>query len=123
MKEQQEAKWHELIKQKDKFIEIIRVLNRFYQMHPAIIKTNSTQLFREEIVEIAPVDLRICIRKIGNYEYLIKVIILETGKQESWIHVDGIQQERDELLQDGKTAHPVHGITNLTDLFKQSRQI
>ena len=118
------VEWKELKNRKGDFVEIIKILNRFYCLSPGEEKSPSVN-FREEICESKLNDLSIFIQKFGDYEFLIKVIISKgkSDKQDSWIHIDGIQQEREELLRSGIKEHPVFQLICITDLYKVSKNV
>lgn len=64
-------------------------------------------------------SFRVYLKRFGNYEYLVTAEIIEgnSSRMDSWIHVDGIKQERDELLSQGNLSHPVHAVISLSDLY------
>lgn len=114
--------WFELVERKDEFLDIIRILNRYYSMHPPTHHPSDAYLFREKMIQCSRDMLRIYLKNFGEYEFLVTVKIIDDNREqmESWIHVDGIMQERDQLLQEGKSKHPVHNIICITDLFQKS---
>lgn len=113
--------WYELLEQKEEFQNLVHILNRYYDLNPPTI-ISSAMLFRKQIVEAKPENLRIFLKRFGSYEFLAVVeITLEEGKKvDSWIHIDGIMQERKICTERGNTTHPVFGITSLTDIFEKS---
>lgn len=112
------AIWKELKKKKDEFQKILAVLNRYY--HRSGEELTQSQLFREKVASANKENIRIFLQKFGKYEYLILVKIFEQEewREDSWIHVDGIQEEREQLKRRGLLNHPVFSITCLTDLYK-----
>lgn len=109
-----EGDWKEISKVEDvkKFQNILGVLNRYYTQFS---EKSSTQIFRELIASSSPEAVKLSLKKFGEYEYLIKA---EVGdKSESWIHIDGIAEERKTHASNNNLYHPVFEITCLTDIF------
>jgi hypothetical protein len=94
--------------------KIIKVLNRYYNSFNK--EKTVSQSFRELVEETQPENLKISVRKFGSYEYLISAEILHRGN-DSWIHMDGISEERKIMLEKGITNHPVFSIVSLGDIF------
>jgi hypothetical protein len=94
--------------------KIIKILNRYYNSFNK--EKSVSQSFRELVEQTQPENLKIEVRKFGNYEYLISAEIVNRGK-DSWIHMDGISQERDELRKREILNHPVFSIVSLGDIF------
>lgn len=117
-------KWMELIDKKDEFQSIIAVLNRYYNLNPPKNHPSSAYRFREELVIASLDSIRVFIKRYGQYEYLIAVEILQESnkKMDSWIHIDGIQQERDELKSKNVVEHPVFNIFCISDLYSKYSQ-
>lgn len=116
--------WKELKTNKTEFQKIVSVLNRFYNQNPEYSPKSESQVFREEFAVANQENVRIYLQKFGKYEYLVAAEI-STGnenKKETWIHIDGIQQEREEFKKKGEKDHPVFHLTCLTDLYKISEK-
>ncbi|MCX7997673.1 MAG: hypothetical protein N3A69_01815 [Leptospiraceae bacterium] len=115
--------WKELKEKKTEFQKILSVLNRFY--HHSQENLTDSQRFREKVVMSNEENLRIFLQKFGKYEFYIIAKVLEEGSwiQDSWIHVDGIQEERDRMKRKGVINHPVFKITCLTDLYKIAEKL
>lgn len=114
--------WHELTEEKDEFKNIVGILNRYYREGRLDSTKTSAQLFREELVESKNESLRIFMKKFGKFELLI-VVEIETKngkKMDSWIHIDGIAQEKEIMKEQGRSDHPVFNIVGLLDLFNRS---
>jgi hypothetical protein len=94
--------------------KIIRVLNRYYNSFNK--EKSVSQSFRELVEQSKPENLKVEVRKFGNYEYLISAEIVNRGK-DSWIHMDGISEERKTFIAKGITEHPVFKIVCLEDIF------
>lgn len=112
--------WFELMQEKKEFKKIVSILNRFYNLQSSANHPTPAHIFREEVV-LADVDkLRIFLKKFGSFEFLVVVeIATELGnKMDSWIHIDGIAQERLIMKEKGKLDHPVFKIISLDDLYQ-----
>lgn len=114
--------WYELVFRKEDFLHIINVLNRYYDMYPPKNHPSESHQFREDLTRTPVQNIRIFLKKFGDYEFLISAEILEADnkRMDSWIHVDGIKQERNELEGKGIHDHPVFQIVCLTDLYEDS---
>ncbi len=119
-KSKSKSAWFELIQQKEDFKNIVSILNRYYDLQASANHPSLAHLFRQEIVKSETANLRIFLKKFGSFEFLVVVeISSDSGKKmDSWIHIDGITQERIHLKQKGKLEHPVFRITSLEDLFQ-----
>lgn len=123
MKTAKKNQWLELTQKEDKesFKHIVLILQRYYKMNPIIDTKNSIAFnFREEIVRTDIEALRIFLKKFGEYEFLVVVEIkkVDVKDTDSWIHVDGITQERIICKQKGIKEHPVFRIKSLADLYE-----
>lgn len=56
-------------------------------------------------------------QKLGPFEYQVACRVLPEEQVETWIHIDGIAEERERLKQIGNTEHPVFSLVCLGDLF------
>ncbi|WP_246834617.1 LIC_13246 family protein [Leptospira levettii] len=110
--------WHELVSKKEEFLHILRILNHYYEMRG---ETKSKQFgFRRLLADSDPNSVQIFFAKIGPFEYQVACRILPNEETETWIHVDGIAEERERLRQIGNTEHPVFSLVCLGDLFSIS---
>lgn len=105
-------------KQVEDFQKILKVLVRFYD---AVLsereEKNQSHEFRKALSQMTDTKkVEIYLRKFGKYEYLVYADM--NGETESWIHVDGIAEEREQLK--GKD-HPVHTIVCMSDIYKKAR--
>ncbi|EKR99932.1 hypothetical protein LEP1GSC125_3057 [Leptospira mayottensis 200901122] len=58
------------------------------------------------------------LKKVSGYEF---IIFLQIENQfESWIHVDGIQEEKDRFLKEGKNDHPIFEHISISDLYENN---
>jgi len=104
------------------FQNITRILNRYYTAFTTEEKKTNTQKFREEISYANPDNLEIFAKKFGVYEYLIYCEILENKekvKSDTWIHIDGIAEERDVFMKKEILSHPVYNIVCMLDIFNE----
>jgi len=112
-------KWMTLTSNVREFLHILKVLNRFYDSH-GVPNTTECHLFRKRMVEVGdPSLMHIHICKIGSYEFLIHCRLVGENKESTWIHVDGIAEERERLIKISIDNHPVFGIACMTDLFEK----
>ncbi len=117
MKEHVESEWKELVERKDEFLHILRILNHYYETKGQ----TESQLyqFRRDLVDRSPESIRIFLSQIGTYEYFVQASLsLGTDAMETWVHIDGIAEERDRLREIGNLEHPVFSITCLGDLMQ-----
>lgn len=103
--------------QKTKFIEILRILVRYYEMVQDSNQMKDFQ-FRKELVEMPIDSFQIEVKKIGDYEFNVKVIVGD--KVVEWVHIDGIMEERNRLKESNNLDHPVFRIVCLTDIYNQT---
>ena len=110
-----EGEWVDLHEESvSEFQKIVNVLNRYYDSFVNKGKISDVQNFRKFICTLKPSDLKVQVKKFGEFQFLIKA---ESGERsDSWIHIDGIAEER-KTLQDSNPDHPVFGITCLSDLY------
>ncbi|HMV42763.1 MAG TPA: hypothetical protein PK079_13050 [Leptospiraceae bacterium] len=123
-KKKLKSTWFELISNKEEFKNIVNILNRYYNLNPTKNHPSPAHLFREEVVQTDEGNLRIFLKKFGEFEFLIVVEISSASgkKMDSWIHIDGIAQERLALSSQGISNHPVFQIISMDDLFQKNCQ-
>lgn len=115
MKNTSKTDWKELT-DKDEFKNITNILCRYYNMRNNSTDKTKSQLFREQIVKTENENITIYIRKFGFNEYLL-VVELSTSegkKIDSWIHIDGVAQEK--IIHKDNPSHVVHKITGIGEL-------
>ncbi|MFB5652908.1 LIC_13246 family protein [Leptospira wolffii] len=110
----------------DHFRKIQHLLNTFYK-EVGFHQKKELAYFKNRLV--TEENVKIFIKKIRNgsednkyYEYLIysEMILVGMRKEcENWIHIDGIQVERDDLRGKGIIDHPAFEINCVTDLYKE----
>ncbi|TGK18080.1 hypothetical protein EHO61_11545 [Leptospira fluminis] len=117
----EDSEWRKLNKDTLGFFRIVRTLNRYYDSirQPENIDPTS---FRKRLVDTVPEKTEIFFKKFGSYEYLVFARIFSRGKSESdsWIHIDGIRQEQDDMRERAVPDHPVFSIRCLSDIYEDS---
>lgn len=105
------------------FLGILKVTQKFYSMYPSSNHPSPAFLNREELLVADPLNIHLEVfRLTESYQYAVKAY--DKSKREfdenicTWIHIDGIQQERDDYSKNNPT-HPVFSIINLTDIFNR----
>lgn len=110
-------------KKKSDFQHILNVLNKYYE---SINKTDNTLLeFRKNLCKKKKSEFDVYLKKIDKYVFLtqIKLKNIPIDTNHKWIHIDGIEEEKDKFKSLGNTDHPVFSIVCLTDIFLQSTRI
>jgi len=118
--------WKELTERKADFQHILRVLNRYYENRETSKQLGQSHLFRKRLTEESESNIQIFIKKFGNYEYLIHAELQSTKQsleKDTWIHIDGISEEREQLQKEGITEHPLFSILGIGDLYKANTNI
>ncbi|TGK02948.1 hypothetical protein EHQ53_05640 [Leptospira langatensis] len=115
-----ETGWVKLQAEKHTFFEIVHALNRYYDTIRGS-EEKQTRSFRKRLARSNPDLSEIFFKKFGDHEYLIYARIESEGKSESdsWIHIDGIGLERDEMRARGYKDHPAFDIRCIQDLFEE----
>lgn len=106
------------VESKYNYMQILKVLQQYYTMHLIGIQSTCFQ-FRNVFLKELHDQIDNCViqlRRINQFEFLI-IAILPNGDSNSWIHIDGIQQEREDYLKKGVKSNPVFEICCLTDLW------
>jgi|JI8StandDraft_1071087.scaffolds.fasta_scaffold151504_1 hypothetical protein len=113
------SEWMELNENKLEFLHILRVLNRYYEAKGAQSLNNTSHEFRKELTEKKESDFQVFLKKFGDFEFLVHAKIGQKPSQKSdtWIHIDGIAEEREQLIKSGITDHPIFSIVGLRDLY------
>lgn len=105
-----------LISKKEEFCRIVSTLNRFYIPRIPFSKLNEGQRMRLRLGENPVKDFEVFFKKNREYEFF--VFLKMEGRFESWIHLDGIQKERDRFLKEGKTDHDIFKLICVSDLYE-----
>lgn len=114
-------KWKE-IQEKDEFKNILGIMNRYYSLTNQL-QTSKGQIFREKVAQTSNENLKVFLKKFKKYEYLVvsEITDNESKIMDSWIHVDGIAQER--IFHKENPSHPVFKIVSLGDLYKKGKAV
>ncbi|TGM09717.1 hypothetical protein EHQ76_01530 [Leptospira barantonii] len=110
------GEWMKLISKKEEFCRIVSTLNRFYIPRIPFSKLNEGQRMRLRLGENPVKDFEVFFKKNREYEFF--VFLKMEGRFESWIHLDGIQKERDRFLKEGKTDHDIFKLICISDLYE-----
>lgn len=117
-----QKEWVELREEKGSFQSILRLLTDFDEQTGRYRRFGDpqTHFMRRALAVAEPEQLRIFLKRIGLYVYHVVVECIGPGGAVStgWVHEDGIRAEREELSD--QSAHPVHGILCLTDLYERA---
>lgn len=100
------------LKGKEEFITILTTICRYKKINKS--QTTSKDQFYFRLIK-KPIDrYEIAIEKIAEYDFIVRVFL--KTKIESWIHIDGILEERNDLRKKRVTDHPVFQINCLYDI-------
>ncbi|WCL50205.1 LIC_13246 family protein [Leptospira sp. GIMC2001] len=117
----QDTKWREITSGKKEFFHILTVLNNYYEAKDSqFARSNDSQNFRKNLVKQKENDVSIYIKKFGDYEFLVHAEIhnnQEEKQNDTWVHIDGIAEEKNSLQKNGVTEHPIFHIVGLSDIF------
>lgn len=108
------------IADKERFQRIVLILHRFYELTSSGKREGAD--FKERFGKTKSKDVQIRLKKIGNWEYHVTCSI-GNHEEDNWIHVDGIKEERDALIKEGISDHPVFEIDCVSDLFDRATLI
>ncbi|TGK28237.1 hypothetical protein EHQ12_12755 [Leptospira gomenensis] len=101
---------------KDEFRKILSALNRHYAPVVSESKKLGSQKLRFELEKRESDDFDVFFKKIGTYDF---AVVLKSGNRfDSWIHLDGIREEQERFLFEGKNDHPIFQIVCLSDLYE-----
>lgn len=112
-----ETKWKTIPQEHlGRFIRILNVLNRYYELQKD--KKIDGLGFRKKIVESNGESLNVYLKQFEEYSFMVHVKLLD--EQGSWIHIDGIAEERKQIeIFSFLTSpnHPIFEIDCLSDIF------
>ena len=106
--------WKEIKEETDKkeFQAIIHILNRYYSLNG--VKNE----FREKLVLSNSESFTVKLKAMAGNAF--SVLVELNNVLETWIHLDGIVEERKTMTEKGNLDHPVFKIVCLTDLYKKA---
>ncbi|AVV50336.1 MULTISPECIES: LIC_13246 family protein [Leptospira] len=112
------GKWMKLISRKNDFRKIVSTLNSFYIPKIPFSKLGEGQKMRIRLAQKRIQKFEVLLKKINDYEF---IIFLQIENQfESWVYVDGIREEKERFLKDGKNDHPIFQYTSISDLYENN---
>ncbi|WP_061247703.1 LIC_13246 family protein [Leptospira noguchii] len=115
--------WKEMNEQGIKeFLIILKVFDAFYSANQK--ETSKEELkFRSKLQ--TEKDIRIFLKALDEFAYYILAQLKENGKLQSknWIHIDGIQEEKERFRDLGDLTHPIFSITCVTDIYNKHSAI
>ena len=106
--------WKEIKNETDKkeFQAIIHILNRYYAL------SGVKNEFREKLVLANSESFTVKIKSLMGNSF--SVLVELDNALETWIHLDGIVEERKTMTEKGNLEHPVFKIVCLTDLYENA---
>ena len=106
--------WKEIKNETDKkeFQAIIHILNRYYAL------SGMKNEFREKLVLANSESFTVKIKSLMGNSF--SVLVELNNVLETWIHLDGIVEERKTMTEKGNLEHPVFKIVCLTDLYENA---
>ncbi|EKO34530.1 LIC_13246 family protein [Leptospira santarosai] len=112
------GKWMKLISRKNDFRKIVSTLNSFYIPKIPFSKLGEGQKMRIRLAQKRIQKFEVLLKKINDYEF---IIFLQIENQfESWVYVDGIREEKERFLKDGKNDHPIFQYISISDLYENN---
>ncbi len=107
-----------LISRKNDFRKIVSTLNNFYIPKIPFSKLAEGQKMRIRLAQKKVKKFEAFLKKISDYEF---IIFLQIENQfEPWIHLDGIREEKDRFLKEGKDDHPIFEHISISDLYENN---
>ena len=106
--------WKEIKNETDKkeFQAIIHILNRYYSLNG--VKNE----FREKLVLSNSESFTVKLKAMAGNSF--SVLVELNNVLETWVHIDGIVEERKIQTEKGNLDHPVFKIVCLTDLYENA---
>ena len=107
--------WKEIKNETDKkeFQAIIHILNRYYSLNNGVKNE-----FREKLVLANSESFTVKIKSLMGNSF--SVLVELNNVLETWVHIDGIVEERKTMTEKGNLDHPVFKIVCLTDLYENA---
>ena len=107
--------WKEIKEETDKkeFQAIIHILNRYYSLNNGVKNE-----FREKLVLANSESFTVKLKAMAGNSF--SVLVELDNALETWIHLDGIVEERETMTEKGNLDHPVFKIVCLTDLYENA---
>ena len=107
--------WKEIKEETDKkeFQAIIHIVNKYYALNNGVKNE-----FREKLVLSNSENFSVKLKAMAGNSF--SVLVELNNVLETWIHLDGIVEERKTMTEKGNLDHPVFKIVCLTDLYKNA---
>ena len=107
--------WKEIKEETDKkeFQAIIHIVNKYYALNNGVKNE-----FREKLVLANSESFTVKLKAMAGNAF--SVLVELDNVLETWIHLDGIVEERKTMTEKGNLEHPVFKIVCLTDLYKKA---
>ena len=107
--------WKEIKEETDKkeFQAIIHIVNKYYALNNGVKNE-----FREKLVLSNSENFSVKLKAMAGNSF--SVLVELNNVLETWIHLDGIVEERKTMTEKGNLEHPVFKIVCLTDLYENA---
>ena len=107
--------WKEIKEETDKkeFQAIIHIVNKYYALNNGVKNE-----FREKLVLANSESFTVKIKSLMGNSF--SVLVELNNVLETWVHIDGIVEERKIMTEKGNLDHPVFKIVCLSDLYENA---
>ena len=107
--------WKEIKEETDKkeFQAIIHIVNKYYALNNGVKNE-----FREKLVLSNSENFSVKLKLMAGNTF--SVLVELNNVLETWVHIDGIVEERETMTEKGNLDHPVFKIVCLTDLYENA---
>ena len=107
--------WKEIKEETDKkeFQAIIHIVNKYYALNNGVKNE-----FREKLVLSNSENFSVKLKAMAGNSF--SVLVELNNVLETWVHIDGIVEERKTMTEKGNLDHPVFKIVCLTDLYENA---
>ena len=107
--------WKEIKEETDKkeFQAIIHIVNKYYALNNGVKNE-----FREKLVLSNSENFSVKLKLMAGNTF--SVLVELNNVLETWVHIDGIVEERKIMTEKGNLDHPVFKIVCLSDLYENA---
>ena len=107
--------WKEIKEETDKkeFQAIIHIVNKYYALNNGVKNE-----FREKLVLANSESFTVKLKLMAGNTF--SVLVELNNVLETWVHIDGIVEERKIMTEKGNLDHPVFKIVCLSDLYENA---
>lgn len=114
-KKVEKENWKEIKNETDKkeFQAIIHIVNKYYALNNGVKNE-----FREKLVLSNSENFSVKLKAMAGNSF--SVLVELNNVLETWVHIDGIVEERKTMTEKGNLDHPVFKIVCLTDLYENA---